>query len=100
MVPPTVEDCSKVETEAELVSVGYKLPEGDDALRREAVKAICHQQSGSPDHVCTCMTPGGIGFGKVPGALTCRDTYEDIWDALQPVLASRGLVVRGEGVEP
>lgn len=62
----------------------------DTPLRRDLIRAIClSQQSDGGDpqpHECACMAEGGIGFGKVPGALTCRDTYENILDAIWPVV--------------
>ena len=53
-------------------------------VKREAMIALCRQQNYPA--ACSCMAEGGIGFGKFPGALTCRDTYEEIIDVLAPIL--------------
>lgn len=56
-------------------------------IRKNAVRAICKQQASVSNHVCRCMEEDGLGFEKLPGALLCRDTYEEIWDALKPIIA-------------
>lgn len=49
-----------------------------DVKRREIVKEICERHI--VDGECACMKPDGIGFDKVPAAVLCRDTAEEILD--------------------
>lgn len=56
-----------------------------EPVKRAIVAAICKQQMDAAGE-CSCMADGGMGFGKVPAALLCRDTYEEIWDAIRPAV--------------
>ena len=70
-----------------------------EASKRIAVTCICDQQRSLDSQEafrsgCSCMAAGGIGFGKLPGALLCRDTYEEMWDSIAPKLIDA--IERGE----
>lgn len=70
------------------------------AWRREMVRAICRQQSENPSfHICKCMAPDGIGFGHFPAALLCRDTYDEIIDALTPIITQAKAKWQAEAFE-
>lgn len=49
-----------------------------DEDRRNIVRAVCEAHMLEHPAKCTCMNKGQIGFGKVPAALLCRDTAEEI----------------------